>query len=121
MSTLSLIFNLDLNSQSKMLVDKGPALDVFFRNFCFCEFWKLPFFKFRKYFGNFRAFFAIFAIFAKKSRKFAKICDFPKIRVGTSFSSFFRTRPVSQKLVPTQNSTRMFGKKFGMQGPIVDL
>jgi len=46
---------------------------------------------------------------------------FPKIRVGTSFSSFFRTRPDSRKLVPTRNSTRMFGKKIGMQGPTSDL
>jgi len=36
-------------------------------------------------------------------------CRFLKIRVGTSFLSFFRTRPDSRKLVPTQNSTLKFG------------
>ncbi len=36
-------------------------------------------------------------------------CRFSKIRVGTSFSSFFRTRSDSFRLVPTRNSTRKFG------------
>ena len=40
----------------------------------------------------------------------------PKIRVGTSFSSFFRTRSVSRIFVPSRKPTRKFGKKFGMQG-----
>jgi len=35
-------------------------------------------------------------------------CRFSKIRVGASFSSFFRTSLDSRKLVPTQNSTRNF-------------
>jgi len=39
-----------------------------------------------------------------------------KIRVGTSFSSFFRTRSVSRIFVPSRKPTRKFGKKFGMQG-----
>jgi len=56
-------------------------------------------------------FFAIF-IFARFGN-----CRFTKIRIGASYSSFFRTRLDSQKLIPTRNSTRKFGKKFGMQGP----
>ncbi len=56
-------------------------------------------------------FFAIFIFASFGNRRFTKI------RVGTSFSSFFQTRLDSRKLVPTRNSTRKFGKKFGMQGP----
>ncbi len=55
-------------------------------------------------------FFTIFIFASFGNRRFMKI------RVGTSFSSFFRTRLDSRKLVDW-NSTRNFGKKFGMQGP----
>jgi hypothetical protein len=71
----------------------------FFRNFCFREFWKLPFFEFWKYFGNFRAFrtfpnsrkshiFGIFAIFANYLRIICENCLFFAIFVFASFGKY---------------------------------
>jgi hypothetical protein len=103
----------------------GPCVRLFFRNFCFREFRKLPFFEFQKYFGNFRAFrtfpnsqncrfFAIF-VFASFG-KYEKITNEnnEKNDVQLVSSRLAKTRSDSKldsrKLVPTRNSTRILEK-----------
>ncbi len=101
-------------------------LDIFFQNFRFREFRKLPFFEFRNISEIFWAF---------RTRSDPNFCEkIAKIRVRTSQNkpfteitennekmTFNLSRLDSRKLVPTRIPTRIFEFEFGMQGPKFDL